>query len=326
MSTPVIKAVRDAYPNSYIAFMVQPYSADVVSGNPYLNEVIVYDKDGEHKSLLKTIQFAIGLRNRGFDLALLLHPTNRTHMIAFLAGIPERIGYDRKLGFLLTKMIPHTKQFGLKHERDYALDIVRYIGIEPADKSLYMPINELSERRVKQLLAERGIASGEKVVVLHPGASCPSKRWKPERFALVADKLADKYGVKIVIISSSQDKAFGDAVASLMRKPYANLSGQTSVADLASVLKRGQLFISNDSGPVHIACAVGTPVISIFGRNDRGLSPLRWGPTGSRDIILHKEVGCEICLAHNCRIGFKCLEAITVEDVVSAAGRILGKT
>ena len=103
LSTPAIKAVRDRYPEAYIAFMVRPYARDIVEGNPYLNEVIVYDKYGKHKSVFKTIKFALGLRKKKFDLAIMLHPTNRVHLIAYLAGIPERVGFDRKMPFLLTK-------------------------------------------------------------------------------------------------------------------------------------------------------------------------------------------------------------------------------
>jgi len=88
-------------------------------------------------------------------------------------------------------------------------------------------------------------------------------------------------------------------------------------------LRRTNLFLSNDSGPVHIACAVGTPVVAIFGRNDRGLSPTRWGPSGKNDVVLHKDVGCQVCLAHNCKIDFKCLEAVSAKEVLEAAGKIL---
>jgi ADP-heptose:LPS heptosyltransferase len=110
-----------------------------------------------------------------------------------------------------------------------------------------------------------------------------------------------------------------------MQGSCVNLAGRTSVADVAGILRRSKLFISNDSGPVHIACAVGTPVVAIFGRSDRGLSPERWGPTGKNDIILHEDVGCVECLAHNCKKGFMCLEAITVDDVLAAAEKILDK-
>jgi len=294
--------------------MVRPYARDIVKGNPYLNEVIIYDKAGNEKGFFRNLRFIRYLKNKKFDLTIILHPTRRTHIITFLAGIPVRAGYDKKWGFLLTRRIPHTKQLGLKHEIDYTLDILRYIGLDAAVKALYMPLNEGSENKIKERFAASGIKENDVVVTINPGASCASKRWRPENFAKVGDILAEKYAAKIVIISDSKDKIFANKTASLMKKGSVNLSGSTSVSDVASVLKRSKLFISNDSGPVHIACALGIPVVAIFARSDRGLSPGRWGPSGEHDIVLHKYVGCAVCLAHNCKIGFKCLEAITVED------------
>ena len=323
LSTPVIKALRDAMPDSHIAFMVRPYARDIVEGNPYLSEVIVYDKSGPEKSIAGNLKFIKNLRKNNFDLALILHPTVRTHLVAFLAGIPERVGYDKKRAFLLTKRIPHAKQLGLKHELDYNLDLLRYIGIEAKDRVLHMPVNKESEARIEALFEKNGINKNDFVITVNPGASCVSKRWRAENFAKAADLLSEKFGAKVAVISGRTDKAFGDAVASSVKRGALNLSGQTSVADIASVLRRSRLFISNDSGPVHIACAVGTPVVVIFGRGDRGLSPRRWGPTGAKSVVLHKDVGCDPCLAHNCKLGFRCLEAVTVDEVVAAAEKAL---
>lgn len=323
LSTPAIKALKEAYPDSYIAFMVRPYARDIVEGNPYLDEVIIYDKNGKERSISGNCRFILNLCKSKFDLAIILHPTARTHIITFLAGIRIRIGYDKKLGFLLTKRIPHAKQFGLKHEIDYTLAILRYIGIDAKDRTLYMPVNEKSEHKIKNLFKHSGVEDNDLVVAIHPGASCPSKRWRAEKFAEVANGLVKKYNAKVVIISGIKEKRFGDAVTNLVKFNSINLSGRTTVGDIASILRRSRLLISNDSGPVHIACAVGTPVISIFGRMERGLSPARWGPTGERDVVIHKDVGCDICLAHNCKIGFKCLEAITAEEVFEAADKIL---
>lgn len=323
LSTPVIKALRDAYPDSHIAFMVRPYAFDVVNGNPHLNEVIVYDKNGSEKGLAGNVRFISKLRREKFDLAVVLHPTNRSHLLAFFAGIPERIGYNRKLGLLLTKRLVHAKQFGLKHERDYALDLLSFMEIAPVDKKLCMPVNEESERKIEKIFRENGIGANDTVVVIHPAASCASKRWQTDRFARVADALVERCAAKIVVISGTNDRKIGDKLVHAMKKGAVNLTGKTSVADLASLLRRSKLLVSNDSGPVHVACAVGAPVVAIFGRDDRGLSPRRWGPTGERDVVLHKEVGCVECLAHNCRLGFKCLSAISVEDVLAAAERIL---
>lgn len=323
LSTPVIKAVRDAYPGSYIAALVRPYAHEVIKNNPYLDEVITYEKSKKGIGILKDLKFILALRKKKFDLALVLHPKNRTHIIIFLSGISERVGYDKKLGVLLTKKIPHIKEYGLKHEIDYTLDIVRYVGIEPVEKKPCVYPDKDADKKIDDVFIKSGISRDDAVITMHPGSSCPSKRWKVERFAKVADTLAEKYRAKIVIIAGPKDKGFGDDMAKFMTAKNINLSGKTTVTDLVSILRRSRLFISNDSGPVHIACAVGTPTISIFGRNDRGLSPARWRPVGPHDIALHKNVGCELCLAHNCKRGFACLEAITADDVIAAADRIL---
>ena len=318
LSTPVIKNLRLVFPSSNIAMMVGPYAADIVRTNPYLNEVIVYDKDGLHRPWWASVKFSLFLRKKHFDLALILHPTNRVHIVSFFAGIPKRIGYDRKLGFLLTDRIKHTKQLGEKHELEYSLDLIRYLGIEPKEKDLFMPIREESERWVDELFRQEGIKPTDKLLAIHPAASCPSKIWPAHRFSEVADRLIKEYGFRVIVIAGPRDVRLAEEVIKNMHHSAINLAAKTSVSQLASVLKRCNLFISNDSGPVHIASAVGTPVISIFGRNQRGLSPLRWGPVGKLDKILHKEVGCLECLAHNCVKDFICLKAISVSDVLDA--------
>jgi heptosyltransferase-2 len=323
LSTPLIKAIRDDCPNAFIAMMVSPYAKDIVDGNPYLDQVIIYDKEGKHKSWHRSMKFARNLKKKRFDLAIILHPNKRVHLVTFFAGISKRVGYDRKMGFLLTDRIIHAKQFGEKHELEYNLDLLRYLGIEVKEKSLFMPIKAESERWIEELFKQEGIREGEKLLTIHPGASCPSKIWPEARFAEAADKLAGKYGFKIFIVAGPKDISRAEMVSKTMHSPAINLAGKTSVSQLASLLNRCRLFISNDSGPVHIASAVGTPVISIFGRNQKGLSPTRWGPVGPKDKILHKEVGCIKCLAHNCKKGFACLKAINVEDVLSSADSIL---
>ena len=324
LSTPVIKALRDAYPDGRIAMMVGPCAREIVEGNPYLDEVIIYDKDRLQRGIAGNYKFIRELKKKKFDIAIVLHPTNRTHMVLMLAGIPERIGYDKKAGFFLTKRIPHTKQFGMKHEIDYSLDILRYIGVKPSVRELYMPINSVSERKIEAILRENGVKDSDTIIAVNPSASCASKRWRVENFAKVANRLAGKYGARIVIISGSADKDLGDKLAALITAGCINLSGRTGIGDVASLLKRARLFISNDSGPVHIGCAVGVSVIAIFGRSDRGLSPKRWGPSGKHDLVLHKSAGCEICYAHNCKSAFKCLDLITPEEVFAAAEKILG--
>lgn len=186
-----------------------------------------------------------------------------------------------------------------------------------------MPISNEAEAWLKDLFRREEIKDGDRLVAIHPGASCPSKIWPNERFAEVADKLIERYKFKVLLVAGPRDIALAHDMIKRMNHPAVNLAGRTSLTQLAAVFKKCVLFISNDSGPVHIASSTGTPVISIFGRNQKGLSPLRWGPTGRNDRVLHKEVGCVECLAHNCIKGFACLKAITVDDVLKAADAIL---
>jgi len=323
LSTPVIKTMRDNYPDAFISMMVSPYAREVVEGNPYLDEVLVYDKDGKHKGWLKSMAFAAHLRERRFDLALVLHPTNRVHLLVFFAGIGRRLGYDRKMGFLLTDRIKHLKHLGEKHELEYNLDIVRHLGIEVTDKEIFMPIKKESENWADDTFRALNFKKTDKIIAVHPAASCPSKIWPKERFAALADSLIEKYGVKVLFISGPKDTGLVQGLMKHMRHQASDLSGRSTVSQTASLLKRCRLFISNDSGPVHIACAVGTPVISIFGRGQAGLSPRRWGPTGKSARILHKKTGCIECLAHNCVRRFECLRAISVADVLGAADELL---
>jgi heptosyltransferase-2 len=323
LSTPAVKALRQNFPQSYIAMMVSPYTKEEVDGNPDIDEVITFDKEGKDKGWLGGLKFAAALRKKKFDLVLILHPTRRMHILMFLAGIRRRLGYDRKFKFLLTDRIRHTKQSGAKHESEYVLDFVRYLGIRPEDKALFMPLSPESEKWARDLFNSLGIQDKDKILAIHPTASCPSRIWPAERFARVADILAEKYGFKVVVVSGAKDMQKAQEVIKNMHQAALELSGRTSVSQLASVLKRCQLFISTDSGPMHVACAIGVPVITIFGRNQAGLSPRRWGPLGKNNRVLHKTVGCQVCLAHNCSKDFACLKAVTVEDVLQAAEEIL---
>ena len=337
LSTPVIKALRQKHPQAYISMMVAPHAKDIIEGNPYLDEVIVYDKDGKHKSWIRSLKFASRLKKKKLDLAVILHPTNRVHLLTFLARIPKRLGYNRKLGFLLNERKEHKKQEGAKHEAEYNLELLKdefwqenekenSPGIESSERiRLFMPVKAESEKWVDHLFKSFGISASDKLLAINPGASCPSKLWPLERFAQVALKLARAHNLKILVLAGPKDILLADKIAlhHELKGKIINLAGKTSISQLASVLKRCALFISNDSGPVHIASALGTPVISIFGRSQPGLGPKRWGPLGARDRYLHKDVGCIQCLAHNCQKEFACLKAISVEDVFSVAESIL---
>jgi len=324
LSTPVIRFMRKRFPEAYIVFMVRPENKDIVKNNPDLDKVIVYDKYGSHKSFIETVKFAWRIRRERFDTAIALHPTNRAHMIMFLAGIPVRIGYDKNMGSLLTKRIPHEKQKGERHETEYNRDMLIAAGFDVSgyDPKPYIFTSEEERKLVDSVEKSSGL--GKEKIAFHAGASCASKRWAPERFAETADALGDLYGYDIILVGSDETSEYSSQIASRMKNRITDLTGVLLLGELVEMLSRCRLFVSNDSGPVHIAVAVGTPVISIFGRNDPGLSPKRWGPIGDKDGILHKPPQCDVCMAHNCAKAFECLKAITPQDVIKEARRILG--
>ncbi len=323
LSTPVVRHMRKLFSGAHIAFMVRPENRDILANNPHLDEVIVYDKYGSQGSFLATIKFALSLRKKSFDLGIALHPTNRAHIILFLAGIPVRVGYDRKMGFLLTKRVSHIKQEGGRHEVDYNFDLLEKAGfnVEGADRKPYIETSEEEKITVDSIQKSEGIEGG--FVTIHAGASCPSKRWSAERFARVGDILSEKYNLKVVLIGGNETEKYSSLVTSKMKHKPVDLTGALLIGELAELLSRSRVFISNDSGPVHVAAAMKTPVVAIFGRKSPGLSPKRWGPLGVKDVILHKDVGCQKCLAHKCDRDFECLKAISAEEVVRAVGKIV---
>ncbi len=322
LTTPAIRAVRHSFPESFLAMMVQPYTSGVVKNNPHLNEVIIYDKRGKHKSLWGSFKFIRALIRKEFDLAFIFHPTNRVNIITFLAGIPERIGYNKKCGFLLNKKLPGEKFKGEKHELEYNLDVIAARGIPAANKEVEMCLNREEEDFGTRFLRDNELNKDVPLVAMQPGASCLSKRWKVERFAEAGKKLRESGPVNFVIIGSNEEGLLLESLKKLLGGKVITAQG-LALGDLASILKRSRLFISNDTGPVHIAAAMKTPCIVIFGRKQPGLSPRRWRPWGEEHIILHKDVGCEECLAHNCRKDFQCLKAVSGEEVFQAAKKIL---
>jgi heptosyltransferase-2 len=322
LSTPVIKALRDAYPGAYLAMVVRPYTKVIIEGNPYLDEVILYDKDGRQKSWFSTLRFSRGLVKNKFDLAIVLNPSRRSNFIPFLAGIPKRVGYDRKSGWLLTDRIKDTKSEGKKHEIEYNLDLVRSLGVHPGDTSTFMPIARESEKWVEAIFNKENIRPSDRLVVINPGASDNSKMWLPERYAQVADKLSEKK-MKVIILGGPGDEKICREVISSMHCPYINMVGNNNISQAASLLKRCSLFICSDTGPMHIASSCGIPVLAIWSRSQPGLSPLRWGPHNTKSGFIHKDAGCAECLAHNCAKGFLCLQAVTAEDVLRLAEELL---
>ncbi len=317
LTTPIIETIRHHYPQAHIAFMTTPLAQPVVHGNPYLNEVIVYDRKKKHKSIFKTLLFAVLLRKKRFDAAVVFNPNNRANWMIFLAAIPKRIGYSRKTPYLLTIRLKDEKYKGEKSEAFYNEDFLPFLGITPPQtrepRNIFAAVSERDEKKIASFLKIRQI--DKKFVVFNVSASCPSKIWPAKNFATLANLIYEKLNLDIILIGRQIDC---ERVKELSGIPLTIAAESFNLNELTALFKKAFLHITNDTGPVHLASFVNTPAIIIFGRSLAGLGPKRWAPLKGNNTILQKDIGCHPCLAHYCKIDFDCLKATKVEEVFHA--------
>ncbi len=322
LSIPVIKSLRKSFPQSFIAVMTKPEISEIIEKDPCIDEILLYNEDAQQKGFRHTTRFIKQIRERKFDLAIILNPAKEFNLITFFAGIPQRIGYDRKWGFLLTDKIKDRKFLGEKHELEYNLDLLRSLNINLQDKEISINITKEDEDFVNKLLDGSGFKKGEILIALHPWTANPAKQWPQSNFLEVGKRFSSRLNTRIAIIGGKDEREESE-VFCRRGENFINFSGKFSWRQLAVFLKQCHLLISNDSGPVHIAAAVDTPCVVIFGRNIPGVGPKRWSPWGEGHIIFHKDPGCNPCLDRKCPHSFKCLTSITPEEVFKAAEKKL---
>ncbi len=313
-SSPAIRAIGEKYSGSHIAVLVVPGCRQMLEHNPFINEIIIYEEDGKHRSLPGKLRLIAQLRQRRFDKVFIFHRSFTRALLVYLAGIPQRIGYNtKKRGFLLTEKIAVPGQE--LHKVKYLLNMVRSAGIdiEPGFCEFY--ISDQDRTWVFRFLDEQQIGKNDFIVVLNPGGNWGPKRWPPERFAEVGDRLAERYKARIIITGAREDEQRAKQITALMNNRPISLCGKTDLNKLGALLDRANLVISGDSGPMHIAVARKTRVIALFGPT----SPRTTGPYGAGNYtVLWKDVGCPVpCYDASCTDN-RCMKAITVEDVMQA--------
>jgi lipopolysaccharide heptosyltransferase II len=318
-STPFIKAVRDAYPDSHIACLLHPRCVEILKGSPRIDEIIIYDEEGKHKSVFGKLKLVFYLRKMKFDIAFMLHRSFTKAFLAFLAGVKERIGYPTKnRGVLLTRVIDLPDEE--IHKVEYFLNIARGSGIEVREISYEFFIQDSDRQNINSFLKRHGIVDKDRLVVLCPGGNWDPKRWPKKNFALLADMLAEKLGVKIVLSGAKKDAGLVEEIRSMTKCAPVISCGQTTLKDLGALLERASLVIANDSGPMHLAVAMKSNVIALFGPT----SPKLTGPYGKGKYkVIWKTEGCEVpCYDVTCTDN-RCMSLITVEDVFEEAERSL---
>ena len=318
--TPAIRAIRRAYPESFIAILSPRRGLDFLQGNPHLNAVIPMPEGRGLPHLAGWLPLIRRLRAERFDAAFLFHRSFTRAAVAWAAGIPERIGArTAKRGGLLTTAVEMPPPDTL-HKVDWFLRLVEAAGIRPDGRHYDAGIRPEDSQAAGVLARELGIGSSDRVVALHAGANWLLKRWPARCFGQLADQLSERYGAKVLFIGGEGDRKLIDGICVQTRTRPMVCAGRTTFRQMGALLKRTRLLISNDSGPLHMGIAAGVPVIALFGPTDPKLT----GPVnGAKAVTLFGSIGCPVpCYRLDCPANL-CMEQITVEQVLAAAARFL---
>ncbi len=345
LATPVIAAIQRAFPRAQIDFAVGSWSRAVVAANPRLRQVVDCGRLGQGRYGWRDVwRLARALRANRYDLCLTLDRSPRVGLAAWLARIPIRAGLDSAgRGFAHNVRVPVPP---IRYEPELYLDVARAVIPPDArskyeiDRSEFYPADDDSAAVERMLRPEAGTARTSLLVALHPGGGnnpgtvLPSKRWRPERFAAIAGRLIAEYNATVVLVGARSDQAITRAVREAMRTPapprsageratLIDLTGLLTIGQLGALYRKCALMIGNDSGVMHLANAVGTPVVALFGPSD----PRVYGPYDQKSLALWHEVGCNPCFK-NGRARADCcpnhaIDAIGVEECWQAVEIVL---
>jgi heptosyltransferase-2 len=329
MSVPALREIRRLFPQSQITLLVRPWVKDVYSDVPFVDEVVELDSQGRHRGWTGFGRLASELRRKEFDLAILLPNSIGAALAVWRAGIPRRLGYERDWrGPLLSHACKIDPGVQKVHQVYYYLGILSGAGLLPArlwEDTNYQPsiaigVRDSDRQAARRLLQGKKIDPGEMLIGVNPGASYgPAKRWLPDRYAGVADRLAETHGARILLFGAANEISIAREIAKQMRHAAVVLAGETTLGELMAVIRECSLLVTNDSGTMHLAAALDTPQLAIFGST----SELATGPLGSKSRVIKHPVECSPCFLRDCPIDFRCMTRISADQVFGAADSIL---
>ena len=320
MSLPALQALRERFPEAHIAVLARPWVADVYERESFANEVISYTLPRGRKDLAGKWRFAQDLRRRSFDTAILLPNAFEAAALVWLAGIPKRIGYARDgRGFLLTTAVKRPASGEIpRHERFYYLELLRRAGIIdtlPASDQIRLGGAAAAREAGLAKLAALGLHD---VTGVSPGAAFgTAKRWLPERFAESVEQL----GHAAALFGSKDERELCESIANDLRSrgiPVYNFAGETTLSEYIELAAACRVYLTNDSGSMHIASALHVPTIAVFGATDH----VGTGPTGPLARVVREQVECSPCLLRECPIDHRCMTAVTAGRVVREANEL----
>jgi heptosyltransferase-2 len=317
MTTPAVRAIRHNFPAAHISMLAKPWVAPVFAHNPHVDEIIIYQANGRHRGIGGTIRLARDLRAHRFDAAILLQNAIEAALIAFMAGIPNRIGFDTDARrMLLTHPVRCTKAIKTIHQTGYYLKMIEGAGLVGGDQQLDLRLGTEDRQQAGRILSAHGITLERRVVGLNPSATFgPAKQWFPDRYAALGDRLSIDLNATILIFGGPSDRELGRDISRLMAAPAVDLSGRTNLGEAMALIDRCNAFVTNDSGLMHVAAALDTPLVAIFGPTDSTTT----SPYSQSSRIVRVPIECSPCLQPECPLGHhNCMKRVSVDMVFDA--------
>ncbi len=320
MSLPAIASLRQSFPRAEMVILAKPWVAEIFRNNPAVDRLMLYEAPGIHQGIQGKWRLARELKKDDFDLAVLLQNAFEAAFISFLAKIPRRAGYDTDgRRFLLTHPVTCNPKIKQRHQIDYYLGMVESLGVRIAASIPDLAISEHQKEEAFRRLQSLGVKDTEKIVGLSPGATFGSaKQWFPERYGKLAEKIGKELGARLLIFGSAGDKEVGLGVCQHSGIPLINLTGLTTLSEAMALIARCRLFITNDSGLMHVAAALHTPLIALFGSTNSQ----RTGPRGELCRVISKPLSCAPCMKSECPERRQCMEQISVDEVFEEVRKI----
>lgn len=320
MSLPAIEALCARFPNAEIVLVSKPWVSEVYANHPAVTRQIIYDADGEHRSPRGFWNLIQKLRSEKFDAAILLQNAFQAAWMAWSARIPVRIGYSRDgRSLLLTEAVAVPPPAAYGHQVYYYLQLLfraRVIERPQTVQEIRLHLAESEKKWALKQLHSLGLGGPRLLLGICPGAAFGvAKRWPPSYYAELADRLIGALGADVLIFGSRAERSLAETVARAMKHTPVLVAGETTLREFMSLLSKCQLVVTNDSGPMHLAAALGLPTIAVFGSTDERTT----GPVGVRTRVVKHFVECSPCGFRQCPVDFRCMKDLSVDEVYKAA-------
>jgi heptosyltransferase-3 len=324
LTLPMASVIRKYVPRAHITMLIREYTAELVESDHNVDEIITYDKNGISIPFFELIE---NIRQGKYDVVFHTHPRFRLALITWLAGIPVRVGTGyRWYSFLFTQKIYEHRKDASFHELEYNVHLINSLGYSLAgiDISPTIEVTPDTEEKITEYMKKLGLRRSKKIVILHPGSGNSARDWSPKNFGVLGKKLSENDDVQVVVTGSKNEQPLIELVRSLSGDRVIALPDQLSIREFAAFIKKSALFIANSTGPIHIAAAVGTPLIGFY-PHITALSAQRWGPWTDKKIIFSpqgKPLNCKKCVRKRDTV-CECMDTISVDQVSFAANQLI---